>query len=597
MKKAKYYDNKKIVMLLVTLLCAIFLIVFVGIQVQENSKESTSAEAVTDVLDIASGVKSSIDNLKVVDDPSIYADDVEDSVVTMYLTVQKGNAAENTNHSWEEINTYSVADYESMGIDRYKVAAILQVGNENGPIPGELGYGVRIPNATVQIRGQTSSAGKQKSYKVKIKDNKGTWNDQTTIVLNKHIYDGVRITNKLCYDLMRQIPGMLSARTQLVHLYVKDETAGGEGEFVDYGLYTQVEQINRTYLRNHGLDKNGHLYKINNFEFELYDEIKLVDDAGYDKKAFETRIETKGDNNHSKLIAMLKDVNDYIMPIEETFEKWFDEDNFFTWLAFHILVGNKDTQSRNVYLYSPINGNKWYFISWDNDDSLKVEEDKVKRDISENSFNKGISNYWGNILFNRILKNPYYRALLDEKIQELRKILTPELIEKQLAVYIPVVKPYIFSLPDAQNQMLTEEEFEQIIAAMPSEVEYNYQIYLDNLKEPMPFFIYPPSIEGDTIVYEWGQSFDLDNEEVAYTFQLGRDYKFNEIIYEEDNLLINKVELDKLETGQYFLRVIATNESLRQQMAFDYYQAEEGQYYGVMCFYVLEDGTIVVDEN
>ena len=28
-------------------------------------------------------------------------------IVTMYLTVSSGNAAEGTNHTWEEINTYS----------------------------------------------------------------------------------------------------------------------------------------------------------------------------------------------------------------------------------------------------------------------------------------------------------------------------------------------------------------------------------------------------------------------------------------------------------------------------------------------------------
>jgi len=597
MKTGKYYDNKGIIFILFMLLGAIFLIVFLNGLAQRNLNHPISETESTAWTDTDLSAENSIDNLKVTDDSSVYANDVEDSIVTMYLTVQKGNSAENTDHTWTQINTYSVADYDEMGIPRYKTAAILQVGDENGPIPGELGYQVKIPNATVQIRGQTSSSGRQKSYKIKLKDDKGTWNGQKTIALNKHFYDDVRVTNKLCYDLMKQVPNMFSARTQFVHLYVKDETAGGVNEFVDYGLYTQVEQINKTYLNNHGLDKNGHLYKLNEFEFEMYDEIKLVNDATYDEEAFEDRIETKGDNDHSKLIAMLKDVNDYTIPIEETFEKWFDNDNFFTWMAFHILMGNKDTQSRNVYIYSPLNGNTWYFISWDNDGSLKMEEDKMSNKIKENSFDKGIANYWGNTLYKRVLMSEHYRAQLDEKIEELRKILTPELIGKQLAVYTPVVKPYVFSLPDVANEVLTEEEYDQVIAAMPSEVEYNYQTYLNTLNEPMPFFLYPPHIEGESFIYEWEQSFDLDNEEITYTFQLGKDYKFNEIIYEADNLFIQRVEFDKLEAGQYFIRVIATNESLQQQMAFDYYRAEEGKYYGVMCFYVLEDGTIMVDSH
>ena len=97
-------------------------------------------------------------------------DDTE--IVTMYLTVSYGNEGEGTNHTWEEINTYSVYDYDRMGVDRYKIAGLVQVGDENGLIPGELGYGQVAPNCTVQIRGQSSSRNPQKNYKISIKENK-----------------------------------------------------------------------------------------------------------------------------------------------------------------------------------------------------------------------------------------------------------------------------------------------------------------------------------------------------------------------------------------------------------------------------------------
>ena len=47
----------------------------------------------------------------------------------------------NTYHTWKEINSYSVYDYEDMGVERYQVAGLLQVGDENGPTEGEVGYG------------------------------------------------------------------------------------------------------------------------------------------------------------------------------------------------------------------------------------------------------------------------------------------------------------------------------------------------------------------------------------------------------------------------------------------------------------------------
>lgn len=323
--------------------------------------------------------KEEINEMHLRDKDSLYENADDTSVVTMYLTVSKGNSSENTYHTWKEINSYSVYDYEDMGVERYQVAGLLQVGDENGPIEGEVGYGESVPNATVQIRGQTSSQNAQKNYKIELKKNKGTWRGQRTINLNKHMTEGMRFRNKLAYDLIRGIPQMVGLRTQFVHLYVKDNTEESDGKFEDYGIYTQVEQLNKTALKSHGLDSNGQLYKINSFEFYRYEDIiKKEDDAGYDKTAFEKMLEIKGDSDHTKLIDMLTDLNDYSIGIEDVLKEHFDEENIVYWMAFQILMGNVDTQNRNVYLYSPLNSDIWYFIAWDNDGCLMRSEYELK---------------------------------------------------------------------------------------------------------------------------------------------------------------------------------------------------------------------------
>ena len=76
----------------------------------------------------------------------------DSGIVTMYLTVSRGNSSENTDHSWAEINTYSVYDYADMGVTRYQVMGLLQPGDDKGPAAGEVGYGEEAPNATVQVR-------------------------------------------------------------------------------------------------------------------------------------------------------------------------------------------------------------------------------------------------------------------------------------------------------------------------------------------------------------------------------------------------------------------------------------------------------------
>ena len=133
---------------------------------------------------------TNISNVHLRDKKSLYDKD-HTKVPTMYLTVRRGDATENQNHSWSEVNQYSVGDYQKMGVKRYQVAGLLQVGNEDGPVSGELGYDQDVPNASVQIRGESSSKNAQKNYKIKIKKNKSEWNGQRTINLNKHQTEAV----------------------------------------------------------------------------------------------------------------------------------------------------------------------------------------------------------------------------------------------------------------------------------------------------------------------------------------------------------------------------------------------------------------------
>lgn len=79
------------------------------------------------------------------DNPELYTVYDDSGVVTMYLTVSRGNDSENTNHSWAQINHYSAYDYAAMGVPRYQVNALLQVGDENGPLPRGAGLWGRGP--------------------------------------------------------------------------------------------------------------------------------------------------------------------------------------------------------------------------------------------------------------------------------------------------------------------------------------------------------------------------------------------------------------------------------------------------------------------
>ena len=93
----------------------------------------------TEQTEAAAVVKEAAEDINQVhlrDKETLYENDDEDSVVTMYLTVSRGNSSENTDHSWKEINSYSAYDYEDMGVERYQVHGLLHVGDEEGPVVG-----------------------------------------------------------------------------------------------------------------------------------------------------------------------------------------------------------------------------------------------------------------------------------------------------------------------------------------------------------------------------------------------------------------------------------------------------------------------------
>lgn len=533
------------------------------------------------------------------DKKSVYDNDDETSVVTMYLTVRPGNASDNTDHTWTEINTYDAYYYEDNDLNRYNCEAILQVGDENGPLEGEFGYGARTPNAAVQIRGQTSSRREQKNYKIRIKDGLGEWRGQRTIAINKHVGDALRFKNKLTYDLMKEVPQMMSARTQFVHLYVKDETEGGNAQFTDYGLYTQVEQINKTYLKNHGLDNKGYLYKINFFEWYLYEELKLTTDPQYDEKAFEEYLEIKGNDDHSKLLELLKKVNDYSVPIEEIVEQHFDMENICYWMAFHILTGNYDVGSRNYYLYSPRNSDKWYFISWDNDASFRRTELAMDSYSEGQSWEQGMTQFTHILLFNRIFQEEEYRDMLTAAVEDLRtNYLTEERISSMAASYAQVTKPYLYRNPDLAYAKEEADVFDVLVSSLAGEIQENYGYYRESQERPWPFYVGTPYEENGHITVLWDASYDMDGEDITYSFTLARDYNFQDVLYTKEDIRLPEASFDMLEPGTYFIRVLAKNESGYVQACYDYYSTDnEGKAYGAKAFTVKEDGTIEEVEN
>ena len=557
------------------------------------------------------------------DNKELYKNQDDYSVITMYLTVSKGNAGDGTDHTWFDVNAYSENDYAKMGIkDRFKAEGLLQIDETGkGITESSFGYGETIPNVSVQMRGQSSTSNRQKNYKVRIKDGRGSFRGQRTLNLTKHMTEAYRFTNKLCYDLGNTIPEIIAGRTQFVHLYVKDETSDEDSfekiftdikdseikaendtvdhdGFKDYGLYTMAEQVNRTYLKNHGFDENGQLYKLSFFEWTIQEDLMLdQDDPSFDQSKFDEFLESKVNDNHDNLQKTLSEVNNYSIPIDKILEEHFDIDNMMYFLAFNILNGNDDVGPRNLFLYSPLNSEKFYFICWDMDGSMQANFRETINFSEGKSWSRGMTKYLILVLVNRMMKEQKYRDMLSAAVDDIyQNYFSPQIVEARAKKYAEVVKPFLFSSPDFYYSPIKDQAlYDELVSKLGDEVEQNYKDYQESLKWPWPFYVDLPTVDyqKNTTTFSWGASYNYGRN-VTYDYMLATDYLFENVLYEGHNLVVPAATIKSLSPGTYYLKVTATGDSGYTIDCFDYYPMEDGgKYFGCFCFTVNNDGTVV----
>lgn len=532
-------------------------IVLVGCSPSTDSSEQDPTSSTTSETATSGSVADSI----TIDDKRIYERDDDSEVKTFYMTILPDE--DKPDLDWYGLNRI---------VDRYSkenLKVILAEGEPDGkgPKSGMFGAGETTANAKVSLRGNTARGAPQKSYKINLLDSAGTWNQQKTINLNKHIGDGSRLRNKLSFDLMETIPNISSLRTNFVHLYVKDTTIG-ETTYKDYGLYTHVEQPNKTFLRNHLFDPNGYLYKVTFFEFGRYPEqIKSHTDPTYDKDAFETILEIKGREEHDKLIQLLNDINNYDLPIEEVIEHYFIEDNLLTWVATNILMDNMDTDANNFFIYSPLNIKKWLILPWDYDAGWNNGR-KTNNFYPERG---GISNYWGNWLLNRYFRHQENVDKLTTTIEELyANYINEDIVAAQLEKYKHIPITHINRMPDAQYLPIKASTYDQELQEIIDTPKLALERYYDDIQKPKPFYQWNiATLENGEHVFGWDASFDLQGGALYYTVTIAKDPALTNIVASAERIRETELRVPQLPKGNYYMKVVVADEENNQNISFD----------------------------
>lgn len=513
---------------------------------------------------------------EIVDNDKLYENDIINSVKEIYITVLPiDNRQPEYAYTLSELNAITLA---SSDID-IKLRVIFQEGKDGGSQQGYFGYGLTSENGIMELRGQTSRNAKQKSYKIELTKGGGLWDSFEEINLNKHPYDSVLIRNKLSFDFIKLIPNLTSSRTQFVHLFIKDLSEGDfNREFSDYGLFTHIEDIDKDYLKNHNLDTKGWLYKAELFEFYRYEDIiRLKSDPDYNEKRFEDILPFKGNDNHEKLINMLNDVNNRFIHINDVINKHFDRENYITWLALNILIDNRDTTSRNFYLYSANDSNKWYFIPWDYDGGWNNRSyDNTEVEL----WRSGITNYWGVVLHKRFFQNKDNIKELTEKIESLSRILNEETTQNFLDAYRPVVEYFLSREPD--NLRINPEEFLLEYESLPSLIQESKARYYESLENPMSVFMGETQKIGHHYSFNWTESYDLQGDYIKYNLEISDSPTFETVVYSKENITETEHVVDGLQPGEYYWRLTIIDSQGNRQAPFDYYvDVNHDKYFGI----------------
>ncbi|WP_176142074.1 exopolysaccharide Pel transporter PelG [Solibacillus isronensis] len=541
-----------------------------------------SSNLTDDIIEPGPQPATGIATLMTIDDKRIYERDEDGSITTFYVTILPD--ANKPELDWYGLNRI---------VERYSeenLSVILAEGSDDGtgPKKGMFGSDTTIANAKISLRGNSSRNQAQKSYKINLLESAGTWNEQTTINLNKHTADGIRLRNKLSFDLMEQIPNISSLRTQFVHLYVKDLTSGST-TYEDYGFYTHVEQPNKKFLRNHLFDPNGYLYKVTFFEFFRYPEqIKSHTDPTYDKKTFETILEIKGREEHDKLIQMLNDINTNEIPINDIVDHYFVEDNLLTWVAVNILMDNMDTDANNFFIYSPLNIDKWLILPWDYDDGWNVG----RKSVNFHPYRSGISNFWGNKLLNRYFKYQENVDKLTAKIEELyENYINEQKVAAQIEKYNELPKQFITRFPDIQYLPSHYSGFDQEIQEIIDTPRLALERYYADLEKPKPFYQSDIALfDNGEHVFSWNPSFDLQGDNIYYTAVVAKDPDMKQVIKKAEKIRETEIRTEKLPAGTYYFKVTVEDEHGHTNGSFDLYQDDEKDinYFGVIEVEVTE---------
>jgi len=262
---------------------------------------------------------------------------------------------------------------------------------------GDLTYDVQA-----RYKGSTSLSYSKKSWAIKF-DNANNYFGVSRINLHADYKDHSAMRNFLIMKLFAFIG---SPASQIKH--VTYEVNGKE-----YGVFTQIEQVDNEYLSRNGRNVVS-LYKAKNHA-------ALLAPSAHDEDYVNVwDIEAGGDPTYNELRVLF---NKFLYWSKADFDaniaNEIELDNFLNFFAVHFVFVDLDNFTKNIFLNKNSTSSKFEFLPWDNEGSFGNSASGVfdSTFVSYNMRDSYTPEY--EVAFQRLLENPTYKAIFRNKINRI----------------------------------------------------------------------------------------------------------------------------------------------------------------------------------
>ncbi len=323
-------------------------------------------------------------------------------------------------------------------------------------VPGSFRFDGRSWNVEVRLRGQGTRHYPKKSLQIRF-PKQDPFFERSRLELLAAWKDGGMLTERLWWDLAEAI-GMRVPQTQFVNLNLNGER---------YGLMVDIERVDKAFLRAHGLNDDGSIYRAGQFDGEL----KVTPPEPYQHPWEKRTNESEPFDDLWSFLDALSRTPAH--ELEAMLEQRLDLEGYLTWMALEALIAQDLMSDARIFLIRDPATDRWLFVPWDfnNANSMLSRMDPLEGQWNGNNrplpaftlydskawdiaaerassgLNEGARPTWS-VLSTRILDDPRLRERFIDKVRTLLDThFTEKIIGERVDALAALAAPHLAEDP------------------------------------------------------------------------------------------------------------------------------------------------------